>query len=197
MLVVVGAMLAAGAGCGDDTGTGGSGGTAGTGGTGGGTGGMGGAGGAGGGMGGTGGAGGGMGGMGGAGGGMGGAGGGMGGMGGAGGGGMMAVNGCTVDMAEDHTADASTTVKTMMISYTPKCIRVKAGTDVIFDVNFLSHPLVGGTVDGIMKTEDPNSPIKKTTSGTMASFNLPNKGVFGYYCDTHGTLGMTGAIFVE
>ncbi|MDC3961249.1 plastocyanin/azurin family copper-binding protein [Polyangium jinanense] len=192
MLLVVGAMLAAGAGCGDDTGTGGSGGTAGTGGTGG-TGGMGGAGGAGGGMGGMGGAGGGMGGMGGAGG----AGGGMGGMGGAGGGGMMAVNGCTVDMAEDHTADASTTVKSAGLAYEPKCIRVKAGSDVVFESNFMIHPLVGGTVDGITKTEDPNSPIKKTETGMSVTFTLPDTGTFGYYCDTHALAGMNGTIFVE
>jgi plastocyanin len=191
------------AGCGDDTtdttaststGTGGSG----TGGEGGGTGGMGGAGGGmggmGGGMGGGGGAGGG-GGMGGAGGE--GGGGGMGGAGGAGGSGAMLVNGCDEAMATDMTGMQTATIATMGLAYNPKCLKVSKGTAVTWNSDFMSHPLVGGTIMGVTKTPDPASPIKKTTSGTMATFMFPKAGVYGFYCDVHGLAGMNGAVFVE
>jgi plastocyanin len=59
------------------------------------------------------------------------------------------------------------------------------------------HPLVGGTIMGLMKQPDPDSPIKMTSSGMSATFKFPNAGVYGFYCDSHGTAGMNGAVFVE
>jgi plastocyanin len=59
------------------------------------------------------------------------------------------------------------------------------------------HPLVGGTVEGVMKTPDPNSPIKMTTTGMSVTFKLPAAGAYGFYCDVHASAGMNGAVFVE
>lgn len=166
----------------------------GTGGEGGGAGGMGGMG--------VGGAGGGAGGMGGAAGGAGGAGGmggagGAGGMGGAGGSMSNLVNGCDPAMAMDMTGMATATIASMGLAYNPKCIKVSAGTDVTWDSNFMLHPLVGGTVSGVTKTPDANSPIKPTSSGMSVTFKLPAKGTYGFYCDVHAAGGMAGAVFVE
>ena len=40
------------------------------------------------------------------------------------------------------------------------------------------------------------SPIRETISGTTATFNFPNEGVFGFWCEEHG-VAMMGAIYVE
>ena len=158
---------------------------------------------------GTGGEGGGTGGMGGTGGGaggMGGMGGGMGGMGGAGGGGGMGggggsmaklINGCDPATATDMTGMMKVTIDTQGLAYVPKCVRVKAGSDVTWKSNFTLHPLVGGVVDGVNKTPDPNSPIKPVNSGMMVTYTLANAGDYGFYCDVHATAGMNGAVFVE
>jgi plastocyanin len=122
---------------------------------------------------------------------------GQGGSGGAGGGGSATFNGCTQGAAADHTADATTTISNAGLSYTPKCIRIKAGASVVFQTDFVAHPLVGGEVAGGMKVEEASSPIQKTTSGAEATFVFPTGGTFGYYCDSHALGGMAGAIYVE
>jgi len=122
---------------------------------------------------------------------------GSGGGGGAGGSMETSVNGCTVTAAEDHTADATTTITSTGFAYGPKCIRIKAGSSVVFNSDFVAHPLVGGSYANMTKTPDPASPIKTQTAGTTATFTFPSAGDFGYYCDAHASFGMIGAIFVE
>jgi plastocyanin len=107
------------------------------------------------------------------------------------------LNGCDPATAEDHTADATTTVNQSGLAFAPQCIRIKAGSSVKFVDNFVSHPLVGGTVANGAKMPDANSPIKMTNSGTEATFMFPDVGKYGYYCDIHALSGMVGAVFVE
>src|SRR5262245_57358286 len=114
------------------------------------------------------------------------------------GGGGQAVNGCDASSAEDHTADATTTVTgTASLTYSPKCITIHAGAKVTFNSDFSLHPLVGGTVDNGKVTPDSSSPIKSMTTGMSATFDFPSPGTYGYYCNIHGTVGMNGAIIVQ
>jgi plastocyanin len=122
---------------------------------------------------------------------------GTGGEGGAGGGNPGFTNGCTELTAQDMTAMAAVTItKGIGFNYTPPCVKVKANTKVTWSMDFVMHPLVGGTVAGLTKTPDPNSPIQKTNTGTMVTFALPNPGTYGFYCDVHAGAGMEGAVYV-
>jgi plastocyanin len=113
------------------------------------------------------------------------------------GGPAVPLNGCDPATAEDHTADAETTVTQAGLEYSPKCIRIAAGSTVKFMSTFAAHPLVGGEVVDGVKTPDGASPITMTNMGMEAVFTFPDAGDFGYYCDLHGAGGMNGAIFVE
>lgn len=128
--------------------------------------------------------------------------GGSGGSGGAGGSGGststgVTVNGCDAATAEDHTADTTTTVTQTGLEYAPKCIKIKAGSSVKFVSTFSMHPLVGGEVLDQIEDPDAASPIQPTSTGTEATFTFPDAGTFPYYCDTHSSVGMVGAVFVE
>jgi plastocyanin len=123
---------------------------------------------------------------------------GQGGSAGAGGSGMpVVVNGCDSTMAIDKTKDTITTVTFAGIEYTPRCVRIHAGSTVVFTGNFASHPLVGGTVAGATATPDPGSPVPPTDVGTEITFTLAKSGAHPYYCSAHASSGMMGAIFVE
>jgi plastocyanin len=122
--------------------------------------------------------------------------GGGGGSGGAGGAGPAVTNGCTDLTATDQTGKADVTItKGMGFNFTPPCVKVSAGTKVTFTLDFTLHPLVGGTVVGITKTPDPNSPIKATSVGSTVTFTMPDPGTFGFYCAMHAP-AMAGAVYV-
>ena len=116
--------------------------------------------------------------------------------GGTGGSAPTLVNGCDPATATDHTADANVAIAfgANGFTYEPKCIKVKAGTDVTFNGMFSFHPLSAGTT-GVPPTPDPNSPIKATSTGTTATFTMTPEGTYPYYCVAHQP-GMAGAIFV-
>jgi plastocyanin len=105
------------------------------------------------------------------------------------------VNGCDQATATDMTgmATATITFPSGGLNYSPKCLRVSAGTMETFSGSFSSHPLEGGN-DG---TPDPSSPITSTSTGTSKTFTLSTPGAYGYYCTFHVASGMKGAIFVE
>ncbi len=107
------------------------------------------------------------------------------------------IHGCDPATAQDETANAALTITFSGINYTPKCVRVKAGTVVTFSGDFTLHPLVGGEVVSGTKTPDPNSPIVETSTGMSAMFTLSTAGTYPFYCDVHATVGMTGVVFVE
>jgi plastocyanin len=120
------------------------------------------------------------------------------GSGGNGGAGMpVTVNGCDSGVAIDKTADALTMVSFEGIEYTPRCVRVRAGSKIVFSGNFVSHPLVGGTVNGSAVSPDPSSPLPATSAGMELTVTLSKAGAVPYYCSAHASSGMMGAIFVE
>jgi plastocyanin len=107
------------------------------------------------------------------------------------------VNGCDSSMAIDKTKDATTMITFAGIEYTPRCVRVRAGSMLVFSGNFATHPLVGGTVNGSTATPDSASPVPATSSGSELTFSLSAPGTVPYYCTAHAGSGMMGAIFVE
>jgi len=108
--------------------------------------------------------------------------------------GAETLNGCDAATAEDHTGDATVTIATSGLGYSPACVKVKAGTQVTFNSDFAIHPLRGG--DASSREEDESSPIEATDSGTTIAFAFPSAGAFGFYCNIHAP-SMAGAVFVE
>jgi len=107
------------------------------------------------------------------------------------------VNGCDSSTAIDKTSDAMTMISFEGIEYTPRCVRVRTESKVVFSGNFMSHPLMGGTVSGSTGSPDPASPLPATSSGSELTVNLTKGGAVPYYCTAHVNSGMMGAIFVE
>lgn len=104
---------------------------------------------------------------------------------------------CELAEAEDRTGEASVTIVSEGVRYNPRCVRVSAGTTVVFESDFETHPLRGGEVVGEVGMVDPNSPITPVDSGTSASFLLEQPGEFPYFCNFHISLGMFGTVWVE
>lgn len=99
--------------------------------------------------------------------------------------------------AEDRTNDAAVAIASEGVNYTPRCVRVAAGTQVTFNSNFQMHPLRGGEVVDEVGIVDPNSPITPVDSGATATFVLDEPGEYPYFCSFHASLGMFGTIWVE
>ena len=103
------------------------------------------------------------------------------------------VNGCLDTDYVDDTSMANVTINFgggLGLSYSPKCVKVSAGTHVTFSGDFLVHPL--GPMCG------PSSALTATSTGTSATFTLSPAGDYGYQCLTHGpTYNMVGAIRVQ
>jgi plastocyanin len=82
--------------------------------------------------------------------------------------------------------------------YTPKCVKVHTGTTVTFSGgDFADHPLTGGIVvagSAMPASAGPFTPAIAT--GTSASVTPAVPGSYPFYCNVHGSSGMTGALFV-
>jgi plastocyanin len=131
-------------------------------------------------------------------GGTGGTGGGVGGSGGAGGG-EQAIHGCTSATAEDLTGMNQVTITDDgnvwedLPAAHHRCIRVDAGTTVIWEGDFTTHPLRGGVAPN---SPDATSPIELAVpAGQTTSVTLPLVGTYPYYCDIH--TNMNGVVYVE
>lgn len=111
------------------------------------------------------------------------------------------VNGCDPKALTDYTQSQSPIILfSGGTTYTPACIRVKAGQSVMFFGNgatFDQHPMSGGTIVNNTKMPDPTSPIKPTKTGSTVTFLFSKSSVYGFYCDTHYMAGMKGAVYVE
>jgi plastocyanin len=96
----------------------------------------------------------------------------------------------------DYTAGTTISFSTGFV-YTPKCLKVTAGTSVTFEGAFGSHPLSPSQSRG--NTTD--NPIEVTNTGTSKSFTFDKPGVYAYFCEFHGSgddgSGMAGAIWVQ
>ena len=103
------------------------------------------------------------------------------------------VNGCSLATAESRLHDTAVTINfpNGNFTYVPDCIVIHSGTQLTFSGSFLSHPLRGGT----FPTVDPGSPIPSVSSGSTSTFSLDEPGIYGYFCDNHGST-MDGAIIV-
>lgn len=96
---------------------------------------------------------------------------------------------------DDKTADTTVTVDfgTAGFEYTPKCIKVKAGTKIDFKGDFTAHPFKATC--GPAMLPDSGQPSGSGTF-TVDTTGLAS-GVYGYFCTAHGTAagsGMAGAI---
>ena len=114
------------------------------------------------------------------------------------------INGCEGTSAaySDLRGRASVTITANEPWVDPhnKCIGVSPGTEVIWEGNFDTHPLVGG----VSPTTDTRSPItQEDASGTgdmattTVTFEATDKiEVEGYFCDVHkATMGGVIAVF--
>jgi plastocyanin len=108
------------------------------------------------------------------------------------------VNGC--DMSTATKVTVTSTIVTFAngnLTYAPKCIKVTQGTVVTFNGNFVSHPLLGGTVTGGVGTPASSGPFTAlVNTGTSTPNTMSTTGTFPYYCTAHAGSGMTGAVFV-
>jgi plastocyanin len=115
------------------------------------------------------------------------------------------VNGCDWSTATDLTGQSAVGIAfggALGTVYSPRCIRVKAGTQVTFNGAFTFHPLLAGEVTGgvTVPAASGTTPLPTTavSGGTTATFAMTPAGAYGYFCTMHALLyGMTGAIYVE
>jgi plastocyanin len=125
------------------------------------------------------------------------------GQGGGGGSAGPSLNGCADADFQPPGNPNNVVINFQSFSYTPKCLLIPPGTDVTFSGMgadpFVAHPLQAGTVVSDVATPDPSSPIQPTSSPGVQSvvFTFPSAGDFGYYCNLHFEVGMTGAIRVQ
>lgn len=103
------------------------------------------------------------------------------------------ISGCDPDMfvqgAQQNVIDA------VDQDYSPRCLRVKAGSSVTINADQTHHLSPVQTVQG---SAHPFG--QQTSYDTPQSRILTEPGTYGYYCDEHGDAtgkGMTGAIIVE
>lgn len=89
---------------------------------------------------------------------------------------------------------SNTTIATSGASYTPKCLRIKVGSQVSIEASN-RHPLMAmPNIDGY---ENPLASFGEVFRTTTVQFNEP--GVYGYFCTRHGDEegdGMAGLIEV-
>lgn len=100
------------------------------------------------------------------------------------------VNGC--DTYTDMTANGATIdgpANAVPAQYSPRCVHIKVGQTVTWNVDLSAHPLgaSGGTTP---------SPIQTTASGTSVTVTFADAGTFGFHCLAHPTI-MFGAVFVS
>lgn len=90
------------------------------------------------------------------------------------------------------TATGDVSVGITGFAYTPRCLKVKAGSLVTFAASS-HHPLQGvGPLNPIL------DPMGGATATKTVRFDLP--GHYGYFCVNHGGnngSGMTGVVWVE
>jgi plastocyanin len=99
----------------------------------------------------------------------------------------------------DRTAgtDADRTVRPMgSTGYTPRCLRVRVGQRVTFEMDFGTHPLVAGIPHGPTGGATSPNPIAGQTTGMSYGLAFTAEGFFPFYCNRHGHVGMAGVVRV-
>jgi plastocyanin len=70
-------------------------------------------------------------------------------------------------------------------SYSPKCLKVQAGTTVTFSGDFGTHPLLPSTHRGA-QTGSPITPVTSLPDGgTAKDFTFSTPGFYAYFCAEH------------
>jgi|GEM_PF-3598334 len=80
--------------------------------------------------------------------------------------------------------------------YTPRCVIVRAGQSLTFEMDFTAHPLVPGVPHGPTAGATTPNLIPRTTTGASVVVAFPGAGNFPFYCNTHGHVGMAGVVRV-
>ena len=108
------------------------------------------------------------------------------------------INGCTRAQATDATAAGANRMITLNDNdtYTPPCLRIRAGQTVTWIGDFDAHPLEPGIVVPGDVEPQPGSPIVATSSGSAAQITFAATGEWGFFCPNH-LPGMVGAVFVD
>lgn len=82
-------------------------------------------------------------------------------------------------------------------SYSPPCIKVKAGQTVTFKGSSTTHPL-----KGMVNAPARSEPHRRPVHGGVRPIAFPAEGAFGSHCTVHGgdkapgSSGMSGAVYV-
>ncbi len=88
-------------------------------------------------------------------------------------------------------ADISFPTTAAPAQYVNHCVKVKVGANITFAGSFASHPLVPSGGD----TPSPIPSQSTDVDGGAVSFDVPNKGTYGFECGFHPSI-MFGAIQV-
>ncbi|MDP3216052.1 MAG: hypothetical protein Q8S73_18230 [Deltaproteobacteria bacterium] len=80
--------------------------------------------------------------------------------------------------------------------YTPRCVIIRAGQSVTFEMDFAVHPLVPGIPHGPTAGATRPNPIARQSSGTTYVAAFANAGHYPFYCGRHGHVGMAGVVRV-
>lgn len=107
----------------------------------------------------------------------------------------VTINGCQMGTATDATSAGIfliTGSSPWAIGH-QGCVIISAGADVIWQGDFVLHPLAGGTPP----TVDDASPITQAEDDGMGNtvVSFDTVGTYPYFCTTHGAT-MQGVVFV-
>ncbi len=88
------------------------------------------------------------------------------------------------------------------LAFSPKCLSIAAGQSVTFvgdttqGSNFSVHPLRPGGANGTDPGASGN-PVAAQNGGSTYTVAFPAAGTYGYFCQSHESMGMYGAVQVK
>ena len=108
------------------------------------------------------------------------------------------LNDCVDTSYVDQSAsDAERVVRPRgSTGYTPRCVIIRAGQSLTFEMDFAAHPLVPGIPHGPTAGATTPNLIPRMTMGASVVVAFPGAGYFPFYCDRHGHVGMAGVVRV-
>lgn len=109
------------------------------------------------------------------------------------------LNDCTAMNYADRSAGSDTdrVVRPRgTTGYTPRCLVIRAGQSLTFEMDFAEHPLVPGIPHGPTAGATSINPIAMQSSGTTYAVTFASAGHYPFYCNRHGHVGMAGVVRV-
>lgn len=108
------------------------------------------------------------------------------------------LNDCRAADYVDRSADDAerTVVPRGTTGYTPRCLTIRTAQSVTFSMSFTTHPLIPGVPHGSSAGATTPSPIEAQRVGTTYAVTFPGAGLYPFYCNTHGHVGMAGVVRV-